>query len=54
MPELLTESNVQRAVHLNSVHSAIAYLSAPEEVKERVEAAEEPVTEKQIKDWRKA
>jgi hypothetical protein len=35
----------------DSINTAIAYLSASEETQNKVQAAEEPVTEKQIKQW---
>lgn len=47
MPEL---SNVSYGIHFDSINSAIAYLSAPDEVKEQVDQSPNPVTEKQIKE----
>lgn len=44
MPQLL-DSNTKHAAHFDSIRSAIAYLSAPEEVKSEVDSSTEPVTE---------
>ena len=50
MPEL---SNVSSTIHLTGIEAAIAYLSAPDEVKAQVDESAEPVTEKQINDLKK-
>jgi hypothetical protein len=50
MPELINES-VPRGAHFDSINSAIAYLSASEEVKAQIDQSTDPVTEKQIKEW---
>jgi hypothetical protein len=49
MPQLT--SNVHYSEHLDSINTAIAYLSASDETKEKVDASPSPVTEKQIKTW---
>ena len=48
MPQLL-DSNTSHGTHFDSIKTAIAYLSASEEVKAEVDASTEPVTEKLIK-----
>ena len=47
LPALL--SNTTDPSYFNSVEAAIAYLSAPDEVKAEVDSSPEPVTEKLIK-----
>jgi len=51
MPELLTDSNCSHGSNFDSIKTAIAYLASPDEVKEKVNASDSPVTEKQIKEW---
>ena len=46
MPEL---SNVKSTLHFTGIEAAMAYLTAPEEVKAEVDTSAEPVTEKLIK-----
>ena len=46
MPEI---SNDNRSYHFDSINTAIAYLSASDEVKAEVDTSSEPVTEKLIK-----
>lgn len=51
MPQLV-ENKTEARFRFESIRSAIAYLTASDEVKEKVDAAPEaPVTEKQIKTW---
>lgn len=50
MPEL-AHSNGTRVSHFDSLRTAIAYLSAPDEIKEQVDNSPDPVTERQIKEW---
>lgn len=52
MPQLLN-SNTSHGTHFDSIKTAIAYLSAPDEVKAQVDESAEPVTEKQINDLKK-
>lgn len=42
MPELINES-VPRGAHFDSINSAIAYLSASEEVKAQIDQSTDPV-----------
>lgn len=44
MPQLI-DSNWNRSSNFDSINAAIAYLSAPEEVKSEVDSSTEPVTE---------
>lgn len=46
----LLDSNTTRVSHFDSLRTAIAYLSASEEVKAQVDQSPDPVTEKQIKE----
>lgn len=48
MPQLI-DSNWNRSSNFDSINTAIAYLSASEDVKAEVDASPEPVTEKLIK-----
>jgi hypothetical protein len=53
MPSLIDNSNVQHAVHLKfgDMDAALMYLSASEEVKEKIDAHDSIVTRNQIKTW---
>ena len=44
-------ANRQSTADFRGVEAAIAYLSAPDEVKEQVDNSPDPVTERQIKEW---
>lgn len=44
MPQLI-DSNTNYSSHFDSINTAIAYLSASEEVKAEVDASTEPVTD---------
>jgi hypothetical protein len=48
MPQLI-DSNTSHGTHFDSIKTAIAYLSAPDDVKAEVDTSAEPVTEKLIK-----
>lgn len=50
MPSLI-DSNAQSTAHFTGIETAIAYLSAPDEIKEQVDNSPDPVTERQIKEW---
>ena len=48
MPQLL-DSNTKSTSYFTGIEAAMAYLTAPEEVKVEVDSSTEPVTEKLIK-----
>ena len=49
----LIDANAQSTAHFTGIEAAIAYLSAPDEVKTQIDESPEPVTEKQINELKK-